>query len=101
LRLVALAAEGEWRVADLVEILGHSKPRISRHLKLLTDAGVLARTREGTNICFRLAETQAARSAVRRWPACPRTIRCSPPTATARAPSVRRARRLCRVPGQP
>ncbi|MFN7135120.1 MAG: ArsR/SmtB family transcription factor, partial [Myxococcales bacterium] len=57
LRLVALAAEGEWCVADLVEILGQSQPRLSRHLKLLTDAGVLARAREGANIYFRLAET--------------------------------------------
>lgn len=71
LRLVALAAEGEWCVADLVEILGQSQPRLSRHLKLLTDAGVLDRAREGANIYFRLAETPGgalARSALARLP---------------------------------
>lgn len=70
LRLVALAAEGEWCVTDLVEILGQSQPRLSRHLKLLTDAGVLARAREGANIYFHLAETgpggALARSALAR-----------------------------------
>lgn len=72
LRLVALAAEGEWCVTDLVEILGQSQPRLSRHLKLLTDAGVLARSREGANVYFRLDEAGAgaalARSALARVP---------------------------------
>lgn len=55
LRLVALCAAGEWCVTDLVEILGQSQPRLSRHLKLLCDAGVLARQPEGSNVFFRLA----------------------------------------------
>lgn len=65
LRLVALAAEGEWCVTDLVEILGQSQPRLSRHLKLLTDAGVLTRTREGANVFFRLADTGPGGALVR------------------------------------
>ncbi|MCU0985154.1 MAG: metalloregulator ArsR/SmtB family transcription factor [Acetobacteraceae bacterium] len=56
LRLVALCASGEWCVSDLVEILGQSQPRLSRHLKLLCDAGVLARQPEGPNVFFRLAD---------------------------------------------
>lgn len=72
LRLVALGAEGEWCVADLVEILGQSQPRLSRHLKLLAEAGVLTRTREGPNVFFRLADTgpgaALARSALARVP---------------------------------
>jgi ArsR family transcriptional regulator len=55
LRLVALCAGGEWCVSDLVEILGQSQPRLSRHLKLLCDAGVLTRQPEGANVYFRLA----------------------------------------------
>jgi ArsR family transcriptional regulator len=55
LRLVALCAAGEWCVSDLVEILGQSQPRLSRHLKLLCDAGVLDRQPEGPNVFFRLA----------------------------------------------
>ena len=55
LRLVALCAAGEWCVTDLVEILGQSQPRLSRHLKLLCDAGVLVRQPEGANVYLRLA----------------------------------------------
>src|SRR5438105_390616 len=56
LRLLALLAEGEVNVSDLTEILGQSQPRISRHLKLLVEAGLVERFREGAWACFRLAE---------------------------------------------
>ena len=39
LRLLALLAEGELSVSDLTDILGQSQPRISRHLKLMVEAG--------------------------------------------------------------
>jgi ArsR family transcriptional regulator len=55
LRLVSLCAAGEWCVSDLVEILGQSQPRLSRHLRLLCDAGVLDRQPEGPNVFLRLA----------------------------------------------
>lgn len=54
LRIVALLAEGELTVSDLTDILGQSQPRISRHLKLLSDAGLAARNREGAWAFFRL-----------------------------------------------
>ena len=56
LRIVALCAHGEFSVTDLTQILGQSQPRVSRHLKLLVDAGLLERFREGTNAFFRLAD---------------------------------------------
>lgn len=56
LRILALLAEGELSVKDFTEILGQSQPRISRHLKLLTDAGVITRHAEGAWAYFRLAE---------------------------------------------
>jgi len=59
LRLLALLARGEHNVSDLTRILGQSQPRISRHLKLLTDAGLIERFREGSWVFFRLAETGA------------------------------------------
>ncbi|MFZ2108531.1 MAG: metalloregulator ArsR/SmtB family transcription factor, partial [Roseiarcus sp.] len=43
-------------VSELVAILGQSQPRISRHLKLLVDAGLAERQREGAWAFFRLAE---------------------------------------------
>ena len=56
LRLLALCARGAWCVSDLVTILGQSQPRLSRHLKLLVEAGLLVRTPEGANAWFQLAE---------------------------------------------
>ncbi len=55
LRLLALCAESELTVTELTEILGQSQPRVSRHLKVLCDAGVLDRFREGSWMFFRLA----------------------------------------------
>lgn len=54
LRLLALAARGAFCVVEFTEILGQSQPRLSRHLKLLCDAGVLERVREGANVWFGL-----------------------------------------------
>lgn len=54
LRLLALAARGAFCVVELTDILGQSQPRLSRHLKLLCDAGVLERVREGSNVWFGL-----------------------------------------------
>lgn len=52
LRIVLLLQHGELTVTDLTEILGQSQPRISRHLKLLADSGVVDRHREGTRVYF-------------------------------------------------
>ncbi len=52
LRLLALAAQGAFCVSEFTEILGQSQPRLSRHLKLLGDAGVIERVREGANVWF-------------------------------------------------
>ena len=60
LRLLSLCAHGELSVTDLTQILGQSQPRVSRHLKLLCDAGLLDRFREGTFAFFRLAQRGAA-----------------------------------------
>ncbi|MFL5257538.1 MAG: metalloregulator ArsR/SmtB family transcription factor [Rhodopila sp.] len=54
LRLLALAARGTFCVTDFTEILGQSQPRLSRHLKLLCDCGLLERVREGANVWFAL-----------------------------------------------
>jgi ArsR family transcriptional regulator len=54
LRLLALAARGSFCVSEFTEILGQSQPRLSRHLKLLCDCGLLERGREGANVWFTL-----------------------------------------------
>src|ERR1700754_1770450 len=60
LRLLALLADGEHTVKDLTEILGQSQPRISRHLKLLADTGLIERNAEGAWAYYRLAAGEAA-----------------------------------------
>jgi ubiquinone/menaquinone biosynthesis C-methylase UbiE len=56
LRILALIDEAELTVSDLTDILRQSQPRISRHLKLLTEAGLVERFREGSWAFFRLGE---------------------------------------------
>jgi len=56
LRLAALCAHGELSVSELTQILGQSQPRVSRHLKLLVDAGLLERFREGAAVYYRIAD---------------------------------------------
>ena len=58
LRLLALCAHAELTVTELTQILGQSQPRVSRHLKLLCDAGLLDRHREGTWAYYRLADSR-------------------------------------------
>src|SRR5262245_5055251 len=60
LRALALLAEAELTVSDLTEILRQSQPRISRHLKLLAEAGLIERFREGSWAFYRLAERGSA-----------------------------------------
>ena len=54
LRLLAVLARGEFSVSELTEILGQSQPRVSRHLKLLDDSGLLERFREQHWIYYRV-----------------------------------------------
>jgi ubiquinone/menaquinone biosynthesis C-methylase UbiE/DNA-binding transcriptional ArsR family regulator len=56
LRVLALLMEAELTVSDLTDILRQSQPRISRHLKLLAEAHLVDRFREGSWAFFRLAE---------------------------------------------
>jgi ubiquinone/menaquinone biosynthesis C-methylase UbiE len=55
LRLLLLLGRSEFNVKDLTQILGQSQPRVSRHLKLLADAGLVERYHEGSWVYFRLA----------------------------------------------
>ena len=56
LRILSLLAEAELTVSDLTKILRQSQPRISRHLKLLAEAGLVERFREGSWAFYRLGE---------------------------------------------
>src|SRR4030081_3784570 len=56
LRLLVLCAGGELTVSELAQILGQSQPRVSRHLKLLCEAGLLERFKEGAWVFYRAAD---------------------------------------------
>jgi ubiquinone/menaquinone biosynthesis C-methylase UbiE len=58
LRIVAVLRHGELTVTDLTEVLGQSQPRVSRHLKLLVDAGLVTKHREGTWAFFCLVDNR-------------------------------------------
>src|ERR1700680_432830 len=60
LRILALLGEAELTVSDLTAILRQSQPRISRHLRLMAEAGLVDRFREGSWAFFRLAERGGA-----------------------------------------
>src|SRR2546430_15016465 len=65
LRLLALCADGALSVSDLAQALRQSEPRVSRHLKILCEAGLLVRLRHGQWVDYRLAEGLEAASFVR------------------------------------
>lgn len=64
LRILALLSRGDLTVTDLTEILRQSQPRVSRHLKLLLEAGLIGRYQEGSWAFFRLADDEATREFV-------------------------------------
>ena len=65
LRVLALLRQAELSVKDLTAILGQSQPRISRHLKLLADAGLIDRYPEGAWVFYRLTESGPGAKLVR------------------------------------
>ena len=60
LRLLALCAVRELSVSDIAQILGQSEPRASRHLKILGEAGLIERIRQGQWVHYGLARSGPA-----------------------------------------
>jgi ArsR family transcriptional regulator len=58
LRIVALLRLMELSVGELAHVLGQSQPRVSRHLKILADAGVLERRKEGSWVFLTLGNSE-------------------------------------------
>ena len=68
LRLLLLLVKAELTVSELTEILGQSQPRVSRHLKLLCEAGLLERFTEGAWVFYRAADQGEAAELARALP---------------------------------
>ncbi len=56
LRIVCLLRAMELSVGELAQVLGQSQPRVSRHVKILTDAGLAERRKEGSWVFVALGE---------------------------------------------
>lgn len=63
-RILALLAHGELSVGELTQVLNQSQPRLSRHLKFLTGAGLVERLPEGAWVFYRLPVEGRARALV-------------------------------------
>lgn len=57
LRILTLLCGGDLTVSDLTSILNQSQPRVSRHLKLLSDAGLITRYQEGSWAYFSVTQS--------------------------------------------
>ena len=64
LRVISILAHCELTVTEITQVLGQSQPRVSRHLRLLCDAGLLDRVPEGSWVFYRLADNHVARTFV-------------------------------------
>jgi len=57
LRILSVLGSSELTVSELVQILDQSQPRVSRHLKLLCDSGLLQRYQEGAWVFYRITDS--------------------------------------------
>jgi ArsR family transcriptional regulator len=71
LRIVALLREMELAIGELAAVLGQSQPRVSRHVRILVEAGLVERRREGSWVFLRLIKSGPIGEAIVRagnWP---------------------------------
>lgn len=67
LALLELLRGGERNVGDLVTALGCPQPKVSRHLKVLKEAGLVRDARDGRNVAYALTSTRMWPPAASRW----------------------------------
>ena len=70
LRILALLRSMELSVGELAQLLGQSQPRVSRHVRILADCGLVARRKEGSWVFLMLTDASRAEplfEAIERW----------------------------------
>ncbi|WP_432768197.1 MAG: metalloregulator ArsR/SmtB family transcription factor [Sphingopyxis sp.] len=75
LRIIALLREMELAIGELAAVLDQSQPRVSRHVRILVDAGIVERRREGSWVFLRITRDGAVGDTIARageWPYAPR-----------------------------
>lgn len=65
LRIMRLLGSMELAVGEIAQVLGQSQPRVSRHIGILVDAGLVERRREGSWIFLRASGDEADAPPVR------------------------------------
>jgi DNA-binding transcriptional ArsR family regulator len=55
-RILDLLRDQELSVTELAQQLGAGQQNVSKHLAVLTDAGMLARRKDGTHVYYRIAD---------------------------------------------
>lgn len=56
IRILYALSQGEMNVSEITQVLDQSQPRVSRHLKVMAEAGLISRHKEGNWVLFRLNE---------------------------------------------
>lgn len=56
LRIINLLRDGELSVSDLTRVLNTSQPNVSKHLKILTDSGILHREQRGNTAYYSIVD---------------------------------------------
>lgn len=70
LRILVLLRSMELSVGELAQVLGQSQPRVSRHVKILSDANLVERRKEGSWVFVALGEAarvEPVLDALDRW----------------------------------
>lgn len=62
LRILALLRAMELSVGELAQLLGQSQPRVSRHVRILSDSGLIGRRKEGSWVYLQLADPERTQS---------------------------------------
>lgn len=62
LRILALLGDIELAIGEVAQVIGQSQPRVSRHVRILIDAGLVDRHKEGGWVFLRMSDSGAARA---------------------------------------
>jgi len=57
LKILETLRQGEICQCDLIPIIGQAQPTVSRHLKLLEDAGLISSTKDMTRVLYRVVDS--------------------------------------------
>lgn len=99
LRILALLRSMELSVGELAQMLGQSQPRVSRHVRILADAGLVARRKEGSWVFLMLADGDRAEpvfKTLERWGGAAAQVQFSADVARLEAVRVDRAEAAAR-----